>query len=99
MAESHRATPNRVRHLFPAQSGGRRMSTAPNRTGPEARNEATSDISRLRKKKLGLATLSRRKPTTNTPNTITDRCPGAEKGHRKRETLRLHAGRRSRILR
>jgi hypothetical protein len=33
------------------------------------------------------AVRSGRKTTTNTPNIITDRCLGTEKGHRKRETL------------
>jgi hypothetical protein len=68
------------------------MQTAPNRTVPEARNEATSDISRLPRKKPGLATLSQRKTTTNTPNIITDRCPWTESGHRKRRSRRTPVG-------
>jgi hypothetical protein len=46
MAERHRATPIRVHRPLPVQLDGRRIPNAQNRTVLEARNEATSDISR-----------------------------------------------------
>jgi hypothetical protein len=76
------------------------MPTAPNRTVLEARNETTSDISRWPKKKPGPEMSSGRRTTTNTPNIITDRCLGTEKGHRRRcdqlrdSILRFFASRR-----
>jgi hypothetical protein len=57
------------------------MLTAPSRTVSEARNETTSDISRLPKKKPVPGMSSGRRTTTNTPNTIIDRCSGTEKRH------------------
>ena len=60
------------------------MPTAPSWTISEARYETTSDISRLPKRKPGLVILLRRRTTTNTPNTTTDRCLKTETGHRRR---------------
>jgi hypothetical protein len=57
-----------------------------NRTVSEARDKATSDISRWPKKRSGAATLSRRKITTDTLNIITDRCLGTEEAHRSRRS-------------
>jgi DNA polymerase I-like protein with 3'-5' exonuclease and polymerase domains len=79
-----RAISNQARHLSPGQSGGHRMPPAPARTFWQARNETTSDISRLPKKKPGPGTSSRRRTTTNTPNTIIDRCRETESGHHRR---------------
>jgi hypothetical protein len=83
-AERHRAISNQARHLSPGQSGGHRIPPAPARTFWQARNETTSDISRLPKKKPGRGTPSRRRTTINMPNTITDRCRETETGHRRR---------------
>jgi hypothetical protein len=62
------------------------MATARTRTVPEARNEATSDISRLPKKKPGPEMSSGRRTITNTLNIITDRCLGTGESIHKIET-------------
>jgi hypothetical protein len=80
-AERHRAVSNQA-HL-PAQNDGHRISAAPTRMSRQARNETTSDISRLPKKKPGLVMLWRLKTTTNTPSIIIDRCPGIDTGLRR----------------
>ena len=81
--ERHHAISNQARHLSPGQSGGRRIPPAPARTFWQARNETTSDISRLPKKKPVPGMLSRRRTTINMPNTITDQCRETETGHRR----------------
>jgi hypothetical protein len=81
-AERPRAISNRVR--LPGRSAGHRMQTARSRTVSEPRDETTSAISRLPKKKPGLVMLWPRKTITNTRNIITERCPEIETGHRRR---------------
>ena len=83
-AERHRAISNLARHLSPVQSGGHRIPPAPARTFWQARNETTSDILRLPKKKPAPETLSERRTTTSTPNISTGRCRETETGHHRR---------------
>jgi hypothetical protein len=67
-----RANPDRQRHLPTAQSGGRRMPPAPNRTALTTRKETMDGIWRLPNLKFKAETQSGQKTITSTPNIISD---------------------------